>query len=602
MKLGDAFVLSRYYCREQNLAPQGITAPDGDVIKTPSWMIVGSNARIPYKWGGFNTLQQYAAGLQNGLYAGDINTAGVSSYAVGLDCSGFVSRCWQFTSKYSTSMMLSSSNIIQYTSWDELKPGDAILKAGHVRMFVVRNPNGSFKTVEAAGRNWDVSYWSFSLSDLSAYTPRYYTNMSAGHSFQVPELLSATSIDSNRIALTWNCDSSNVKGYRLYRSYNGSSWLGILNENSLKTNSAVISRTGLKEYFRVSSVLNDAANSESFWSNTLAACKDTNSKKVLVVDGFQNNLSSWQGLSNPFSSNYATYLFKNNVNVESVRNNYFTAAPGFNLNSYWAVYWYLGDESTNGTTLSENEQNLIKDYLEQGGNLFISGSELGYDLYNHGSLQDREFFNNYLKASYVNDNALSLIVEGQSSSAFENIKMNIGQVYYEDYPDEIASFGESKLCFKYSNGKGAGIQFNGSFGNSASNGKVIYLSFGLESTANDTSFEKTIKSSLDFFLTDIPSDVNENLYINSFDLSQNYPNPFNPVTVIKYQISEDAVVKLELFDILGSKLYTLVNEWQSAGHHSYNFSANDFNLSSGIYFYRLTSGVHQSTKKMILLK
>ncbi len=83
-------------------------------------------------------------------------------------------------------------------------------------------------------------------------------------------------------------------------------------------------------------------------------------------------------------------------------------------------------------------------------------------------------------------------------------------------------------------------------------------------------------------------------------LSQNYPNPFNARTSISFTLSEKSKVKLDIYDILGRKLQTLHNGIQNAGEHTLNWNAE--NLSSGIYFYKLTTGEFEQTRKMILLK
>jgi len=85
-----------------------------------------------------------------------------------------------------------------------------------------------------------------------------------------------------------------------------------------------------------------------------------------------------------------------------------------------------------------------------------------------------------------------------------------------------------------------------------------------------------------------------------FSLSQNYPNPFNPATIIKYSIPQSGKVSLKIFDLLGKEIAEIVNEQQDAGRHEVAFEA--FGLSSGFYFYRLTSGTMTSTKKMLLIK
>jgi hypothetical protein len=86
----------------------------------------------------------------------------------------------------------------------------------------------------------------------------------------------------------------------------------------------------------------------------------------------------------------------------------------------------------------------------------------------------------------------------------------------------------------------------------------------------------------------------------TFLLEQNYPNPFNPSTTIRYQLPVASEVKLEIYDVLGKKIATLVNERQSAG--SYQVVWNASGLSSGTYFYRLQAGTFVETKKMIMVK
>jgi hypothetical protein len=85
-----------------------------------------------------------------------------------------------------------------------------------------------------------------------------------------------------------------------------------------------------------------------------------------------------------------------------------------------------------------------------------------------------------------------------------------------------------------------------------------------------------------------------------YELEQNYPNPFNPSTVIRYGVPEDAKVTLAVYDILGSKVAELVNGNVAAGIHEVVFDAS--NLSSGIYFYRLSAGSFTQINKMLLLK
>ncbi len=90
---------------------------------------------------------------------------------------------------------------------------------------------------------------------------------------------------------------------------------------------------------------------------------------------------------------------------------------------------------------------------------------------------------------------------------------------------------------------------------------------------------------------------------NNFKLEQNYPNPFNPSTTISFEIPYRTNVTLKVFDVMGNEVATLINNTvKNPGYFSIAFNGDFYNLSSGIYFYRLIAGNYIQTKKMILTK
>lgn len=91
--------------------------------------------------------------------------------------------------------------------------------------------------------------------------------------------------------------------------------------------------------------------------------------------------------------------------------------------------------------------------------------------------------------------------------------------------------------------------------------------------------------------------------IKDFTLEQNHPNPFNPTTSISFELTNETHVSLKVYDLIGREIATLVDENKPAGNYTVEFDASKYsNLTSGIYFYKLTTDRYSDVKKMILTK
>lgn len=150
--------------------------------------------------------------------------------------------------------------------------------------------------------------------------------------------------------------------------------------------------------------------------------------------------------------------------------------------------------------------------------------------------------------------------------------------------------GWEKIAFVQGHGNSNSPKFYSFLDNSISSGKYNYR---LKQIDIDGSYEYSDIVEVDLGL---PSE---------FELSQNYPNPFNPITTIKYSLpvigTENVQsVQLIVYDILGKKVVTLVNEQKASGNYKVEFNAS--NLSSGLYFYTLKTEKFVETKKMLLMK
>jgi hypothetical protein len=106
----------------------------------------------------------------------------------------------------------------------------------------------------------------------------------------------------------------------------------------------------------------------------------------------------------------------------------------------------------------------------------------------------------------------------------------------------------------------------------------------------------------DSFSVNIVTDIADNasLLPQEFALRQNHPNPFNPITIINYQLPITNDVDLSIYNMLGQKVATLVNERKQVGYHHVEWDASGF--ASGVYYYRIEAGEFVDVKKMILLR
>lgn len=171
----EAFETYEWIATSENIY-NSVWCDNQDVISVP-WVVVGTNRSMPYMWDGFSSIEKYNAGMAAGLAAGNRNTStsiGSMNCAEGVDCSGYVSQAWNTEWKYDTREF--APIIIEYSSWQDLKPGDIANKSGHIRMLHSWNDNGTMLMLEATSRDnvWRVIYNTYTISDMQAIYAPYY--------------------------------------------------------------------------------------------------------------------------------------------------------------------------------------------------------------------------------------------------------------------------------------------------------------------------------------------------------------------------------------------------------------------------------------------
>jgi len=175
---------------------------------------------------------------------------------------------------------------------------------------------------------------------------------------------------------------------------------------------------------------------------------------------------------------------------------------------------------------------------------------------------------------------------------------------------KLSSSGNSLIYSTYLGGEdtdiGEGIAVDGS-GNAYVTGWTLSSNFP---TLNP--YQSTYQG-FDVFVTklyaDASNDVSDELTLGSLPekpaLDQNYPNPFNPSTEIGFELPKPSFVSLDVFDVLGRKVLTLISERLAAGSKRVQWNGRNntgAEVASGVYFYRLRTGNHIEVKKMVLLK
>jgi hypothetical protein len=334
-------------------------------------------------------------------------------------------------------------------------------------------------------------------------------------------------------------------------------------------------------------------------------------EKILIVNGFDRAST---GNTYNFIRQHASAVKANGYRFASATND--AVIDGlFILNDYSVADYILGDESTADETFSAAEQTKVKLFLQNGGKLFVSGCEIGWDLDRPTvpTAADRDYFNNYLKMKYLADAPNNLkqttyqaeVLAGNPFSGVPNLAFDNGTHGTIDvqWPDVVRAVSGALPFAKYTGLDTAsgvsGIYFEGLFPSGTTPGKVVALGFPFETIYPQNTRDQLMGKILSFFTITVGVE-DENLTPQNYILHQNYPNPFNPTTTISYRLAHNGFVTLRVFDALGREVRQLVSEEQTAGGHTVRFDGKD--LSSGIYFYHLRSGEFVSTKKMILMK
>ncbi|MCD4796026.1 MAG: T9SS type A sorting domain-containing protein [Candidatus Cloacimonetes bacterium] len=420
--------------------------------------------------------------------------------------------------------------------------------------------------------------------------------LSKSNVYKACEINNAYAADG-KVLICWNefWDEVDVDGYNLYRSNSSSGPFEIINtalitgisfEDTNVTN-------GITYYYRLKAVKDvnfETPFSEIYEATPMEFPLD---QGILVIDETKDGNGS---AGNPDDVMVDDFY-------QSVINSQFTSydyadegIPGLEfLANFSTIIWH--DDDLNQHYIEDNINNLGC-YLAGGGNLLISGWKTANEI------------PNYFINDFINCNQTQLIAgfefTGASSTEYPDINID---------PDQLSPAFNGKLPYSciFPEATNGIYYFEGITGSpyigevcalkNESEGTVILMGFPLYYMHNEE-----VEDFFDQFLIEIGEVGTDDLVVNPNKFySIAYPNPFNPTTTISFNLTAENAenAELEIYNLKGQKVKTLVNEKLNAGQHSVSWSGNDENgrsVSSGIYFYKLKAGDFEQTKKMMLLK
>jgi len=385
---------------------------------------------------------------------------------------------------------------------------------GRTRDYVIWNdsksqtfqlPLGDFQPLEV---QFDPDYWIYKAMASSTTAP-------------LPTLESVRSVSGGQAAeIRWRSGGAATTGYMLIRSVDLNNWTIVAGAETLTAATTSYQDTttspGVAAYYRVRAFASGA--SPSALSDIYGACGGREGAgRVLIVDGYDRWDTQGRGTSHPWAAWHGAAAAPHGVAFDTCANEAAENAT-VALGDYAAVLWALGEESTDTESFSDTEQARVAAYLNAGGQLFVSGSEIAWDLGNRGSTTDQAFLQQYLKANFANDDSSVYSVSGVSDTLFDGwwFAYDDGSrgIYYCDWPDVLtpAAGGAATLVY-FETQQVAGIEYEGPFTAGGPTGRLVYFGFPFETIYDGEVRKDVMGEILDFFQVRPPEVHNGSAYI-----------------------------------------------------------------------------------------
>ncbi|MCK4812606.1 MAG: T9SS type A sorting domain-containing protein [Candidatus Marinimicrobia bacterium] len=393
--------------------------------------------------------------------------------------------------------------------------------------------------------------------------------------------------DSNHVQIQSVCESSNGSLY--FSGYNN--WkLWILNTNS--SGDSLWSRT---YDFRTGTSILEANDSGLL----ILTSNELEELCLLKIDESGNII--W---TRNYSFTYEAYGY----NIISVNDTGYAITATLGIHGDSGIMFMKINNV--GDTLVYNRYS-YNQYSENGGSVVETDDE-GYFICGYCADRNPDFnYNAWLiKTDSMGDTSWTVCYKNKSSYAFSGIQLENGKyiaaggISGGEYPGNIfliKLFNDGTIEWTREIGNVDSTSFRTNSIIETVDGGYLLTGYSLFHTGYDCgkNIQRLIVVKTDSMGQVLTSNIS-NYIIPEFTLSQNRPNPLNPTTTIEFAIPEPQHIKLQVFDITGRLVETLVDEFKGAGNWDVKWNAGSY--SSGIYIYRLVYGDRQISRKMVVLK
>jgi hypothetical protein len=329
------------------------------------------------------------------------------------------------------------------------------------------------------------------------------------------------------------------------------------------------------------------------WSQTFKIVTDHIPVLVVDDDGGATLETTFQQAIDATGYDYATWDLDRDGKLAASKLDYFHA-----------VVWFTGLAYP---TLDATDRTAVATYLDGGGNLFLTGQDIGWDMFDvassNSSVEAQNWYKNYLGATYLRDDTNDMTLTGIAGDVIGNGVNITLSAASQPYPSEIDPYGGGVASFIYSTNREGAVHKQGA------NYKTCYWAFGFEGITLQATRELLMRRVLDWMGVNLVSVEDPPANVPPFLVSAPTasPNPFNPSTHIRFEVggTRAADVEVAVYDVRGRRVTTVWKGPLGPGAHDVIWNGRSDAgrpLASGIYLARVSVNGSGRSAKMVMTK